>query len=75
MKHSETLQNRLRRRITVLRSAHPLVYLLGIIFYVLSLAVYADGVDRFKQYIQNVQSLRANFHQVITDAKGQKYKT
>lgn len=32
----------------------------------------AAGLERMKEYFQNIQSAQANFHQVVTDKQGQK---
>lgn len=37
-----------------------------------SLTAQADGLDRMKEYFQNIQTAQANFHQVVTDKQGQK---
>ncbi len=39
---------------------------------VISQSLHAAGLDRMKEYFQNIQSAQANFHQVVTDKQGQK---
>ena len=39
---------------------------------VASQSVQADGLERMKEYFQNIQSAQANFHQVVIDKQGQK---
>lgn len=38
----------------------------------LSTTVHAAGLERMKEYFQNIQSVQANFHQVVTDKQGHK---
>ena len=42
------------------------------LFIFASQAVHAAGLERMKEYFQNIQSAQANFHQVVTDKQGQK---
>jgi len=37
-----------------------------------STTVHAAGLERMKEYFQNIQSAQANFHQVVTDKQGHK---
>lgn len=46
-------------------------FLLGL-FLVAGQSAEAAGLDRMKEYFQNIQSVQANFHQVVTDKQGQK---
>jgi len=38
----------------------------------LSTTAHAAGLERMKEYFQNIQSAQANFHQVVTDKQGNK---
>lgn len=51
-----------------------LLSLLGLSFcgLLLSSLVQAGGLETLKNYLKNTRSLRANFHQVVNDSKGQK---
>ena len=44
--------------------------LLFVLFLILSLSANATGLERIKEYFQNIQSASADFHQVVTDKQG-----
>ena len=46
--------------------------LLFVLFLILSLSANATGLERIKEYFQNIQSASADFHQVVTDKQGHK---
>lgn len=46
--------------------------LLFVLFLTLSLSANATGLERIKEYFQNIQSASADFHQVVTDKQGHK---
>jgi outer membrane lipoprotein carrier protein len=46
--------------------------ILTIFLMVATHSVQAAGLERMKEYFQNIQSAQANFHQVVTDKQGQK---
>ncbi len=46
--------------------------LLFFLFLILSLSANATGLERIKEYFQNIQSASADFHQVVTDKQGHK---
>jgi outer membrane lipoprotein carrier protein len=46
--------------------------LLFVLCLILSLSANATGLERIKEYFQNIQSASADFHQVVTDKQGHK---
>ncbi len=46
--------------------------LLFVLCLTLSLSANATGLERIKEYFQNIQSASADFHQVVTDKQGHK---
>lgn len=44
-----------------------------VLFLIVSQAANATGLDRIKDYFKNIQSAKADFHQIVTDKQG--YKT
>jgi len=46
--------------------------LLFVLFLILSQGANATGLERIKEYFQNIQSASADFHQVVTDKQGHK---